>query len=98
MPRERHIDPDVGPSFHMNHLATVLWGLPSLWRQVLAVRIGGLDVDVFRRWTNVGEAPCDALVVSNDHVRHTRQGDAVCVEVAAVKMSFIPQVGHLVPE
>ena len=73
-------------------------GFPSVRRLVLSVGVESLDVNVFDRRADIGEAPGDALVVSDDHVGHAGQGDAGDVEVAATQVRLVPKVGHLVAE
>ena len=62
---------------------TMLGLLPSLGRQILSVRVESLDVNVFDRRANVGEAPGNALVVSDDHIGIAGQRDSRHIEVAA---------------
>jgi len=42
--------------------------------------------------------PGDALVVADDDEGHTGEGDSCDVECSAAKVSFVPEVGHLVAE
>ena len=72
--------------------------LPSFRGRILALGIECLDVNVFHRRPDIGKAPCDSLIVSDDHVGHAGQRDASDVKAARAQMSFIPEVRHLVSE
>src|SRR5580692_10007704 len=100
MAGQQYVHDPVGPALHMNYFATVLGRLPSSRCQVLASRVEGFDIDIFDGRADVGETPCDALVVSHNHVGKSWQSDAGSVEVAAgtTEMRFVPQVRHLVPQ
>ena len=98
MSRERHIYQDIRFILYTNQFLTMLWRLPSVWREVLTIRIESLNIDVFNGRTDVGEAPRDTLIVSHNDVRQAGQRNPRNVEVAAAEMSFVPQVRHLVPK
>ena len=68
-----HIHHHIRLALHVDHFAAMLRRLPSFGRQILAVRVEGLDVNVFHGGADIGEAPGDALVVSHDHVRQAGQ-------------------------
>ncbi len=77
--------------------------LPALWCLVGSLCVEGLDEGICDGRPNIGESPRDALIVADDHVGHSGQrhsghiGTAALVETA-LKMRFVPQVRHLVPE
>ncbi len=100
MSSQRHVHNHVRLAFYMNDFATVFRRFPSFRRAVLAVRIKCLNINVFHRRTDVGEAPGNVLIVSNDHVGQAGKSHASNVEIAGAgisaaglrtaKMRFVP--------
>jgi hypothetical protein len=92
MTRDHNVEVDLGLALDANDFLAVLGLHPTLGREVFTLVIELLDVDVFNRRPQIGEAPGDVPVVSNDHVRHARKGHADDIEVSADEVGFVPRV------
>ena len=98
MPRQDNIGCHIWLTFAVNHFAATMRFHPALGREVLSILVASLHVHVFHGWADIGKPPCNTLIVPDDDVRHTGQGHACCIESAAVQMSFVPKIRHLMSE
>src|SRR5579875_1222904 len=91
--RRHNIQRDLLPAFHLDGFLAMLGLLPALRRKILASVVELLDVEVFDIGAEIGKAPGDALIMTDDHVRHAGQGDAGNVEVAGSEVGLVPDIG-----
>jgi len=82
-------------AFDVNHLNAMLRLQPPGGCLILSLRIEILYVNISDGRAHVGEAPRDALVVSDDHIRQSGQRYSRYVECPGAQMRFVPQVRHL---
>ena len=98
MPRRDDIERYIGLVLNVNDLRAMFRLRPSFGSFVHPLRVELFDEVVFDGWTDVGESPSDALVVSDNHERHAGQRHSGNIEAAAFEMGLIPQVRHLMVE
>src|SRR6478672_2633348 len=90
MSGDTHIERNVRRAFHMNGFADYLWFLPARWSLIFARCVELLYEKVLHVRIQVCVTPGNALVVSNNHERHTGQGKAFHVETSGMQMRLIP--------
>ena len=88
----------VGRVFYPDGFTAMLRRLKSCGSLVQTVCAEGFDVEVLHGRFNVGEPPGDPTIVADDDEGHPRERDAGNVEVVAVEVGRVPEVGHLVRE
>ena len=93
VPRGHHIQIDLRLALYLDDLFAMLRLHPALRRQVFALVVELLDVNVFDVRAEIGKSPRDVAIVSHDDERHARQRDAGDIEVSGREMGLIPDVG-----
>ena len=81
---------------HVNDFGAVFGLEPTVRSLVFAVLVEILDVQILHGRLDVGEAPGNALVVTDDDERHSGQRHADYIVTTAAQMRLIPKVRHLV--
>src|SRR5437868_949917 len=105
MASDEHVKLHIRRAFHVNGLAPFLQRLPSCSRLIFAVLIHVFDVDVLHVRAKVRKSPRNALVVPDNYVGQSGNGEThhvkarlwLCVRFD-LKLRLIPDVRNVMPK
>ena len=93
MTRRARDQRDVGLAFHLDDLVDGLEARPAVGRLVLRAVVGldALEVEVLHIGAGIGEAPCDMLVLAEDHAGQRRHRRAGHLQLRCLDAREVPQ-------